>query len=155
MIIFMRAMRDEGSGKQVRPQVLRRIWVAWASGHQICSDSHETCRLRLADLFEKTNFVAFDNIQYLNLFRTLCISNLDFTKESLLNPCIWQIQWFSKDSLVKSRPNIHNVRNNIEIINIIMITKCIIRKTPKTMFVPNINSIRALQEIHCTLNQET
>ena len=45
------------------------------------------------------------------LFRTLCISNVDFTKESLLNPCICQIQGFSKDSLVKSRFEIHNVRN--------------------------------------------
>ena len=44
------------------------------------------------------------------LFRTLCMSDLDFTKESLLNPCIWQIQGFSKDSLVKSTFEIHNVR---------------------------------------------
>ena len=46
-------------------------------------------------------------------FRSLCISNVDFTKESLLNPCICQIQGFSKDSLVKSRSDIHNVRNSI------------------------------------------
>ena len=45
------------------------------------------------------------------LFRTLCMSDLDFTKESLLNPCICQIQGFSKDSLVKSTFEIHNVRN--------------------------------------------
>ena len=45
------------------------------------------------------------------LFRSLCMSDLDFTKESLLNPCICQIQGFSKDSLVKSRSEIHYVRN--------------------------------------------
>ena len=39
------------------------------------------------------------------------MSDLDFTKEPLLNPCIWQIQGFSKGSLVKSTFEIHDVRN--------------------------------------------
>ena len=53
---------------------------------QFCYDDHENGYATGFWVYLAAVNSAYDNIDYLYLFRPLCISNVDFTKESLLNP---------------------------------------------------------------------